>query len=314
MERVVHTSEKGMRLDRFLRIHCPELPHGAAIGLLRSGRLSVDGRPFRLADGLTPGQRVRIADAAPARAAAKPGAKPAPAPDPDRVAAARARLDAITLHADADLIVFDKPSGLPVHPGSRTSDNLDDLLALLVDEGGERPRLVHRLDRETSGVILAARTRAVAAKLGRAFETRAVAKTYLAVVEGVPEGTEGRISLALAPRETAKGGRMVVVAADAPDASPAETEWRLLASAADRGSALLELHPATGRRHQLRAHLAAIGHPILGDGLYGRRGAASRLMLHARRLVVPTPRGGRLEVAAPVPEAFLTLFPAAGGT
>jgi 23S rRNA pseudouridine955/2504/2580 synthase len=303
MERVVHVSEKGMRLDRFLRIHAPDLAHGAAIGLMRSGRLTVDGRPFRLADGLSAGQVVRIAPA-PSRPAG-----PAATLDPRTVAAARTRLDAMTLFADADLVVFDKPSGLPVHPGSRTSDNLDDLLVALIDEGGERPRLVHRLDRETSGVILAARTRAVAAKLGRAFETRAVAKTYLAVVEGVPAETEGRISLPLAPRDTAKGGRMVAVAPDAPDAIAAETDWRLLAAAADRGCALLELHPATGRRHQLRAHLAAVGHPILGDALYGRRGGAARLMLHARRLVVPSPRGGRLEVAAPIPQAFLALFP-----
>lgn len=303
MERVVHVSEKGMRLDRFLRIHCPDLAHGAAIGLLRSGRLSVDGRPFRLADGLAPGQVVRLA----AAAAARP--RPAPALDPERVAAVRARLEAMTLHADADLVVFDKPSGLPVHPGSRTSDNLDDLLATLVDDGGERPRLVHRLDRETSGVLVAARTRAVAARLGRAFETRTVAKTYLAVVEGVPTETAGRILLPLAPRETAKGGRMVAVAPDAADALAADTAWRVLARLADGTATLVELKPATGRRHQLRAHLAAIGHPILGDALYGRRDGAPRLMLHARRLDLPSPRGGRLEVEAPIPPAFLALFP-----
>jgi RluA family pseudouridine synthase len=307
MDLIVHISEKGMRLDRFLRIHRPDLAHGAAIGLLRSGRLTVDGRPFRLADGLAPGQVVSVAEAPPA----KPAARSEPPADPGRIAAARTRLAAMTLYEDADLIVFDKPSGLAVHPGSRAGDDLDSLLALLVDDGGERPRLVHRLDRETSGVILAARTRWVAARLGRSFAGRRVEKTYVALVEGVPEEEAGVIVRALAPRATAAGGRMVAVDDAAEGAIAAETGWRRLAAAGDGSIALLLVAPKTGRRHQIRAHLATIGHAILGDPLYGRRTTAPRLMLHARRLVFPGLRGGRIEVVAPLPAAFEARFPGA---
>lgn len=294
MERTVHVSEKGMRLDRFLRIHFPGLP--GAVALLRAGRLTVDGRRARAADPLAAGQTVRIAET-PARPAATPVAEPSPED--------RAFLAAITLWEDADLLVLDKPAGLAVHAGTRTRDDLDRRLAVLVDPGtGERPVLVHRLDKDTSGLIVAAKRAAVAARLGRAFAGRAVEKTYLAVVEGVPSPESGRIATPLVKVATSEGGRMVAAAPDDPAGLAAETLWQVIEVRDDGAAALVRLRPLTGRQHQLRAHLALLGHPILGDRLYGRAATAPRLMLHAHRLRLENPPGTVLELVAPPPPGF----------
>ncbi len=295
-ERVVHTSEKGMRLERFLRIHFPRLP--AAAVLLKQGRLTVDGRRARALDPLVPGQRVAVAEPRPR---AVPEGEGAP---PPASAADRARLAAMIVHEDDDLLVLDKPAGLAVHAGTRTEDDLDRLLARLPDTEGERPVLVHRLDKDTSGLLVAARRRAVAARLGGAFAGREVEKTYVAEVEGVPSPAEGRIALALKKVATSRGGRMVAVPPDDPEALACETLWRVIEIRRDGGASLVELRPLTGRQHQLRAHLAEIGHPILGDRLYGRVGSAPRLMLHAHRLRLPRERAAPLDLVAPWPDAF----------
>lgn len=299
MERVVHTSERGMRLDRFLRIHAPRAP--AAAVLLKQGRLTVDGRRLRASDGLAAGQVVRIAEPPP-RAAAGPGRAVTPA---DRDLLAR-----ITLFEDDDLIVFDKPSGLAVHKGTRTTDDLDSILAKLVDAEGERPRLVHRLDKDTSGLLVAARHGRLAERLGRAFASRAVEKTYLAVVERVPSPPTGRIETPLKKVTTARGGRMVAALPGDPEGLAAATAWEVIEAAPDGRSSLVAFRPETGRQHQLRVHASLIGHPILGDRLYGAAATAPRLMLHAHRLVLPDGRGGTRTFVAPPPPGFA---PAAGG-
>jgi RluA family pseudouridine synthase len=295
MERVVHTSEKGMRLDRFLRIHAPRAP--AAAVLLKQGRLTVDGRKARAGDALAAGQVVRLAEPtarAPVEAGSAGGASPAE----------RDLLARITLFEDDDLIVFDKPSGLAVHRGTRTTEDLDSILAKLVDAEGERPRLVHRLDKDTSGLLVAAKHGRLAESLGRAFASRAVEKTYLAVVDGVPEPRTGRIATPLKKVATAKGGRMVAAAADDPQGLSAATGWEVLEAAADGRSCLVAFHPESGRQHQLRVHASLLGHPILGDRLYGDGRAAPRLMLHAHRLVLPDGHGGTRAFVAPVPAGF----------
>ena len=290
MERKVHLSEKGMKLDRFLRIHFPAA--GNAARLLKAGRLTVDGRAFRLADALAPGQIVRIAD----------GAR-APAPAATVAPELAERLAAMTLHRDDELIVFDKPSGLAVHKGTRTTEDLDSLLATLVGPDGERPVLVHRLDKETSGLLVAACSKAVAARLGRVFAGRHIEKTYVALVQGVPEPRTGRVSLALKKVETPKGGRMVEADPADPAALTAETRWEVVDIRDGGRSALVRLMPETGRQHQLRVHMALIGHPILGDRLYGRAASAPRLMLHAHALRFE--RDGRIATfEAPIPDAF----------
>lgn len=308
MERRVHVSEKGMKLDRFLRIHFPQA--GNAARLLKSGRLTVDGRPFRLADALAAGQVVRIAEAPRGAGqgrdpASSGGEGEATAPKrPPADPAVVARLAAMTLFSDDEIIAFDKPSGLAVHAGTRTEEDLDSLLATLADAEGERPVLVHRLDKDTSGLLVAARTRAAAARWSKIFAGRRIEKTYLAVVEGVPEPRSGRIARPLKKTATPRGGRMVEAAADDPDGLACETYYEVL-EVRDHGRAsLLALRPKTGRQHQLRAHAALLGHPILGDRLYGRAGTARRLMLHALRLAFVDGDGRERVLEAPIPAEF----------
>jgi tRNA pseudouridine32 synthase/23S rRNA pseudouridine746 synthase len=223
---------------------------------------------------------------------------------PDDIAYARSLL----IHEDAHMLVFNKPAGLAVQGGSGVTRSLEDLLAAFAKSNGKRPRLVHRLDRDTSGVIVAARTKPAAAFLSQAFAGRDAKKSYLAVVcGGAPEPRGGEIDLPLKKASRKGLDVMDIARASEPGAQAALTRYRTLAAAP--GAALLELEPETGRMHQLRAHLAAIGRPIAGDGKYGglyRLGAVEipGLMLHAAALDLPHPAGGRARFQAPPPTAF----------
>jgi RluA family pseudouridine synthase len=203
------------------------------------------------------------------------------------------------------MLVFNKPAGLAVQGGSGVTQSLETLLTQFAKSNGKTPRLVHRLDRETSGVIVAARTKPAAAFLSEAFANREAHKTYLAIVcGGAPEPHDGEIALAL--RKSNRRG-LDIMEIDA-SGQRALTRYRTLA--ATPAAALLELSPETGRMHQLRAHLAAIGHPIAGDGKYGGLFSVAgveipSLMLHATALDIPHPAGGRKTFAAPPPPAFL---------
>lgn len=207
----------------------------------------------------------------------------------------------LVIHEDAHILVFNKPAGLAVQGGSGVTRSLEDLLAAFAKSNGKRPRLVHRLDRDTSGVIVAARTKPAAAFLSEAFAGRDVQKTYLAIVcGGAPDEREGEIDLAL-KKSNRRGLEIMEID---PSGQPSLTRYKTLATTPQ--AALLELNPETGRMHQLRAHLAAIGRPIAGDGKYGglyRLGAVeiSRLMLHAAALDLPHPAGGRRCFEAPLP-------------
>ena len=212
------------------------------------------------------------------------------------------------IHRDDHAIVLNKPPGLAVQGGSGTTRHVDGLLDGLRFGSDERPRLVHRLDKDTSGLLLIARTPAAATFFTRAFRDKTTRKTYWAIVAGLPEMRQGKIDLALAKRSVAKGlkgGGERVRAAD--DGKDAVTYYRVIDTAGDRAS-WLALRPLTGRTHQLRAHCAAIGTPILGDGKYGGAAAhipggaaAHRLHLHARELEIPHPAGFTLKVTAPLP-------------
>lgn len=210
----------------------------------------------------------------------------------------------LLIHEDAHVLVFNKPAGLAVQGGSGVSRSLEDLLAAFARSNGKRPRLVHRLDRETSGVIVVARTKPAAAFLSEAFAGRDVQKTYLAIVcGGAPEPAEGEIDLAL-KKSSRRGLDIMEVARDGQSAL---TRYRT--RAATPVAALVELHPETGRMHQLRAHLAAIGRPIAADGKYGGLFSLGgveipSLMLHAAALDIPHPAGGRRAFTAPPPPAF----------
>ena len=206
----------------------------------------------------------------------------------------------LIIHEDAAMLAFNKPSGLPSQVRGNRARNLDHLLWAFAKSNGKRPRLVHRLDAGTSGVILAGRTHPASAALSRAFEGRDMRKTYLALVAGkVPSEPSGTIDAPIARIEM--DGRMQVVAGH-PDGKPAVTHWQVLARSND--TALLKLQPETGRIHQIRVHLAHIDCPILGDRIYG--GApASRLMLHAGALAGPHPGGDTFDIFAPVPDDFI---------
>jgi 23S rRNA pseudouridine955/2504/2580 synthase len=307
--RTVAEEEADTRLDRWFRRHFPRLTQGALQKMLRTGQVRVNGKRADSGTRLEPGQEVRVPPLLPAPAAGSAGARRPPAVVNE--GAAR-DLAARVIHRDDSLLVLDKPHGLPVQGGPGIRDSVDAMLDALRFEAAERPRLVHRLDRDTSGVLVLARNAAVAARLAAAFRGRDVEKTYWALVVGEPEAREGRIDLALAKLSGPRGERTRAVD-DPADGARAITDFRTL-DAAKRRVAWLELRPLTGRTHQLRVHCAeALGCPVLGDGKYGGaaahlEGLPNTLHLHARALRLPHPAGGTLEAAAPLPSHMRESF------
>jgi Pseudouridylate synthases, 23S RNA-specific len=298
----VGADEDGLRLDRWFRRRYPAVTHGLLEKWLRLGYVRIDGRRAKSGERLSPGQVVRVP---PMDGAGEAAAPPRQASAPVSEAEARA-LRSSVLHMDDDVIAVDKPVGLAVQGGSKVQRHLDAMLDAL-SFGGERPRLVHRLDKDTSGVLVLARTAAAAAKLTAAFRGRVVRKLYWAIVVDVPSPSTGRITLPLIKRRTADGERMVV---DEAAGDTALTTYRLV-DHIGRRAAWLALEPLTGRTHQLRVHCAALGTPILGDGKYGGDAARiagaeldGRLHLLARCIRFPHPRGGDVVVRAPLP-AFM---------
>ena len=295
----VSAEEAGLRLDRWFRRRYPELGHARLSKLVRTGQVRVDGARAKTGSRVEAGQRVRVP---PLGASAVPRRRPHP-PAP---AAAAADLRARVLYRDDAVIVLDKPPGLAVQGGTGTVRHLDAMLDALTFDGSERPRLTHRLDKDTSGVLVLGRTARGAAALAAAFRRKEVHKLYWALVVGVPKPRVGRIALSLAKRAGSGGGERVV--AD-PSGRAALTEYRVIEAAGKR-AAWLALTPRTGRTHQLRAHCATLGTPILGDRKYGGASAvlpgtaaAPGLNLHARAIEFPRPDGkGDLRVVAPLPE------------
>jgi 23S rRNA pseudouridine955/2504/2580 synthase len=313
--RTVSDDEADIRLDRWFRRHFPGVPQSAIQKLCRTGQVRVDGKRAETSTRLASGQAVRIPPLP-----ATPEAKPVPEANP---AAAR-EITAITLYQDDHLMVLDKPYGLAVQGGPGISRHIDGMLENLRNANGERPRLVHRLDRDTTGVLLIARTPGVAAKLAAAFRGRDMDKTYWAVVAGRPVPVEGEIDLPLKRIGGERGERTAPAERDDEDAARAITEYRTLDHAA-RKLAWLELKPLTGRTHQLRVHCVAIRAPILGDVKYARpdqnnafaatvAGLSDKLHLHARSLVFPHPAGGTMRVEADLPPHMKETFEMLGFT
>ena len=295
-------ADEAMRLDRWLHRELPHLGHGRLAKLLRTGQVRIDGRRCKPGDRLAAGQTVRLPPL-PER-----DEEPARTPDRQRWEPSEKDLEMLykqLIYRDEWVVAIDKPAGLAVQGGTATERHLDAMLDGLRFDAKERPRLVHRLDRDTSGVLLLARSSAAARALGRSFKGREAEKVYWALVAGRPERDEGEIDLPLLKGGGAGRERVHV---DGEEGQRARTLYRVI-DAAGRKAAWLELRPLTGRTHQLRAHCAAIGHPILGDGKYGGRQAfldgaalARRLHLHARAIRLPHPAGGELAVEAPLPE------------
>lgn len=296
-QRQVVRDEDGMRLDRWFSVHYPDLPWSHLQKLIRSGQVRVDGGRVRASTRLAAGQRIRVPPIAPA--------EPAPPRKPD--AGDADFLRSILLYETDDVMVFNKPSGLAVQGGSGTHRHIDGMLASLADRRGEAPRLVHRLDRDTSGCLLVARTRAAASHLGKVFRSRSARKIYWAVTAGVPQPPQGRLSGYLARQATADGEQMRVVPHGTEGAQRAVSHYAVIDRAGDK-FAWVSLKPVTGRTHQLRVQMAELGTPILGDPRYFNRrdfalpaGLGKGLHLHARRLALPLPGGRRLDVTAPLP-------------
>ncbi|MFN4089189.1 MAG: RluA family pseudouridine synthase [Alphaproteobacteria bacterium] len=307
----VATDEADLRLDRWFRRRFPDLSHVRLEKLLRTGQVRIDGRRAKAGERLQAGQAVRVPPF---------GAEPPPRPTVARahaVSAAEAEeLRGRILHMDADVIAIDKPAGLAVQGGTGTDRHLDGMLDVLQFDATERPRLVHRLDRDTSGVMLLARSARAADRLGRAFRGRDARKVYWAITVGVPNPRQGRIDLPLAKT----GGRgYEKMSPDPEEGRSAITLFTVLETAGKR-LAWVALWPRTGRTHQLRAHMAAIGTPILGDGKYAGAEAhlhgidlARTVHLHARSIALPHPSGsGSLFVEAPLPPHLAETFGAFG--
>jgi len=290
----VADGEDGVRLDRWFKRRWPHLNHIQIQKLARSGQIRVDGARAKPDTRLAAGALIRVPPLPDAPAEGdKPGLSPRD------VAYAKS----LVLYEDEEVLALNKPHGLAVQGGTKTVKHVDRLLSAW-GEGLERPRLVHRLDRDTSGVLLLGKTPGAAARLSGAFAKRRVKKIYWAIVCGNPKPPEGVIELHLMKKGV--GDRELVVPADpkALGAEPAESEYVTLARAAHR-AAWMALQPHTGRTHQLRAHMLAIGHPILGDPKYGNEASAPlseglKLQLHARRLELPHPSRGQLILEAPL--------------
>jgi 23S rRNA pseudouridine955/2504/2580 synthase len=316
----VTEDEAGMRLDRWFKLRFPQLPLSHLNKIVRKGEVRVAGKRAETSTRLEAGQSIRVPPLDIGAVAAKPRAS---ASEGDA-----ALIRAMVLYEDRGVIVLNKPYGLAVQGGSGTTRHIDGMLGALADKNGERPALVHRLDRDTSGVLLIAKTRKIAADLGEIFRSRGAKKIYWAMVEGVPKPSQGRISLFLAKGEAMgenraprKGDRadlerMRVAKHGEVDARHSLTLYATVDKVAPR-LAWLSMRPITGRTHQLRAHCEAIGHPIVGDPKYNRRpandparndplralppGLESKLHLLARRLILPHPKGGLIDVTAPLP-------------
>jgi 23S rRNA pseudouridine955/2504/2580 synthase len=297
----IGADENGMRVDRFLQVRFPTLSFARIQRVIRKGEVRVNGKRVDAGSRLEAGQNVRIP---PLRLEASPAAALGDA-DGDNT---RHFLKSITLYEDDDVLVLNKPLGLAVQGGSGTTRHIDGMLEVLRDAQGQRPRLVHRLDKDTAGCLLVAKTRMAAAALAKSFRSRSARKIYWALVAGVPKPHQGRISTFLAKEQRDEDSVMRIARHGEGGASHAITYYAVVETA---GPALawLSLKPVTGRTHQLRAHMTHIGHPIVGDTKYFARenwqlpgGMQNRLHLLARRIAVPHPRGGVIDVTAPLPQ------------
>lgn len=298
------------RIDRWLRRRYPHLSQGQVEKLLRTGQVRVDGARVKASDRVSPGQRVRVPplpDAAPSREAGALSTK------------GEAFVRSLVIHRDKDVIVLNKPHGLAVQGGAKTTRHLDALLEGLKFEAEHRPKLVHRLDRDTSGCLVLARHPRAAAALGNAFRDRDTDKIYWAIVLGSPRPMVGEIRgwMRKVPgvRDADREMMQRCVQTDE-GAVHAITQYAVVSEAADR-AAWVALRPVTGRTHQLRFHMAEIGHAIVGDAKYkcdrpAINGLGSAMLLHARALRLPHPTAGELKIVAPTPPHLKAAFEALG--
>ena len=292
------------RLDRWFKRRYPGITQGRLQKMLRSGDVRIDGKRIKEAGTrLAEGQQVRVPPMGEGATRKTKQSKPL---EKTSAKDEKELIDSI-LYKDAHVLVISKPAGLAVQGGSGTTHHLDAMLDCLKLDALERPRLVHRLDKDTSGVLVLARTRKAATTLSRSFQTKDVRKIYWAAVAGVPNPPDGKIDMPLSKKSKGAGGNEKVWV-DEFEGKHAVTVYRTIESAGKR-AAWVEMEPITGRTHQLRAHMLLLGTPILGDGKYGGQDAflsgseiAKKMHLHARAIRFPNPGGGLTEVIAPLPQ------------
>ena len=295
--KTIDADEDGIRLDRWFKRHYPAVTHVLLQKLLRKGEVRLDGKRADAASRVATGQAVRLPPQVIHARDERPQ-KPAPQKPmgslTDRI-----------LYMDKQVIVLDKPPGLATQGGSGLTRHVDGMLDSLKFEKPTRPKLVHRLDRDTSGVLMVARTAQAASGLAQSLALRDTSKVYWALVKGVPKQKHGVVKAALAKEGTrGKDERMMV--SEEEDAKFALTEYAVMGTAG-QDFAWVAARPITGRTHQIRVHLASLGTPIVGDFKYGgtnSRGKgeiADKLHLHARSIDIGRPDGGRLQVTAPLP-------------
>jgi 23S rRNA pseudouridine955/2504/2580 synthase len=297
----VTADENNMRVDRFLEARFPGLSFSHIQRVVRKGELRVDGKRVDSKDRLEEGQSVRI----------PPLKLDTPKAVDELSEAAQKTLKALkemTIYEDDDVLVLNKPFGLAVQGGSGTTRHIDQMLEVMRDAKGQKPRLVHRIDKDTSGCLLVAKTRFAASHLTGAFRSRSARKTYWALVPGLPKPKQGRISTFLAKEESEDDTIMRIAQHGDEGASHAVTYYAVVETAGNKLT-WVSLKPVTGRTHQLRAHMEHIGHPIVGDPKYFNienwqlpGGLQNRLHLLARRIVIPHPRGGFIDATAPLPQ------------
>ena len=306
----VTADENGMRVDRFFEARFPGLSFSHIQRVIRKGEVRVNGKRTEPKNRLEAGQTVRIPplrlDVPKARTMGN---------EADQTTADF--LKSITLYEDADVLVLNKPMGLAVQGGSGTTRHLDGMLEVLRDTHGQRPRLVHRLDKDTAGCLLVAKTRFAASALAKTFRSRSARKVYWALVAGVPKVPQGRISTYLAKEEREDKSIMRIARHGDEGASHAVTYYAIVETSGPLLS-WISLKPVTGRTHQLRAHMDHIGHPIVGDPKYFAienwqlpGGMQDKLHLLARRIAVPHPRGGTIDITAPLPQHMLAVVESA---
>ena len=303
----VDDKDAGQRLDKWLLNHMPEANFIQLQKLMRKGSIRLDGKRVKGNERIEAGQSVRVPP--------RPNAGSAPAPRPKGVQSVNvspedaAMLKDAVLYKDDDVIVLNKPAGLPTQGGTGLKRHLDGMLDALRFGHHERPKLVHRLDKDTSGVLLIARTSASARILTKSFQSKTTDKRYFAVVMGMPKDAEGQISMRMDKLAVRGSEKMVAT----PDGKHSLTDFQRV-DHAGRQAAWMALKPITGRTHQLRLHMSEIGHPIVGDGKYGGDDAflggiiSRKLHLHARFISFDLPSGRRITVTAPLPDHMKATF------
>lgn len=302
----VEADDDGARLDRWFKRHYPAVGHGQLEKLLRTGQVRLDGRRAKASDRISTGQIIRLppqleithkaGDASPTESQLR---------SPQGSEQARKAAEALVIHKDSSVLVLNKPSGLATQGGSGIKEHVDGLLSQLTFGKRQRPRLVHRLDRDTSGVLVVARTVPAAVALSESLRRRDAEKIYWALTIGVPERARGRIRSSLGKEKVGRDEKVREVEADIDGAKAAVTDYVVI-DTAGREFAWVAAKPVTGRMHQIRVHMASLGTPIVGDFKYGGAAArgrgeiANRLHLHARSIDIAHPEGGRLRVTAPL--------------